>query len=215
MTAAASGGRGGMDIVEHAVVRSTGRLARDAVEAGLERAALVIAREQTHGVGRRGRVWHSPPGGLWCTAALVHATPDVARLRLHAAACMVGACRALAPSSADLRFDEPNDVVAGPAKLGGAIVETLERGGVRWALVGIGINVANATEEIEQRLGRPVTSLSDVAGRPVAVGGAAETLTRELVRSATSTSDDEARATLGGAGGDHAPGTVDPPWRLA
>jgi BirA family biotin operon repressor/biotin-[acetyl-CoA-carboxylase] ligase len=30
----------------------------------------LLARQQRHGHGQRGRVWHSPPGGVWLSAAL-------------------------------------------------------------------------------------------------------------------------------------------------
>ena len=46
----------------HGVVASTSPLAREAAEAGCDEGLVIQATRQTHGYGRRGRHWHSPPG---------------------------------------------------------------------------------------------------------------------------------------------------------
>ncbi|MCG8625701.1 MAG: biotin--[acetyl-CoA-carboxylase] ligase [Proteobacteria bacterium] len=46
----------------HGVVASTSPLAREAAEAGCDEGLVIQATRQTHGYGRRGRYWHSPPG---------------------------------------------------------------------------------------------------------------------------------------------------------
>ena len=46
----------------HATVGSTNDAALDLLDAGAPHGTLVVADTQTAGRGRRGRVWHSPPG---------------------------------------------------------------------------------------------------------------------------------------------------------
>jgi BirA family biotin operon repressor/biotin-[acetyl-CoA-carboxylase] ligase len=111
----------------YASVDSTMRAA-----ASLEPGAVVLAEEQTAGLGRNGHTWHSEPGsGIYCSMVL-GATP-VLTLALGLAAQ-----DAIAKSTGiacDLRW--PNDVMIGDRKVAGILVQS----SASKAIAGIGINV--------------------------------------------------------------------------
>jgi BirA family transcriptional regulator, biotin operon repressor / biotin---[acetyl-CoA-carboxylase] ligase len=107
------------------------RLARE----GCEHGTVVVADEQTAGIGRQGRSWHSERGtGLYVSIVLRVAQPaPVMMLALGLAAR-----EAIAKNSGlepDLRW--PNDVLIGGRKCAG-ILAVVESGAV---IAGIGINV--------------------------------------------------------------------------
>jgi BirA family transcriptional regulator, biotin operon repressor / biotin---[acetyl-CoA-carboxylase] ligase len=118
--------------------------------AGAEEGLLVAADQQSSGRGRRGRVWHSPPGeNLYFSLLLRPALPAhlLAPLPL-----LVGA--ALAQTLASLGFSPrlkwPNDVLLdgpqGLRKVAGILVEmSSERDHVRHVVLGVGVDV-NARE---------------------------------------------------------------------
>lgn len=131
------------------LVESTGSTNADVAGLDAEGAAdftCVQSQEQVSGRGRLSRTWESPSGaGLWCSILVPVAglTPSWIPLAAGLAACD-------AITGIDVRLKWPNDlVVVGPddtvAKLGGILVELLPSGR---AVVGIGINVAIAAEEI-------------------------------------------------------------------
>ncbi|MCC7263549.1 MAG: hypothetical protein IT369_13610, partial [Candidatus Latescibacteria bacterium] len=58
----------GQRVLSFAELGSTNDELRRLADEGAAEGTLVIAELQTAGRGRRGRVWHSPPGtGLWCS----------------------------------------------------------------------------------------------------------------------------------------------------
>lgn len=131
-----------MPIVYRPATSSTNDDARRLAEEGSPAPALVVAEEQTAGRGRLGRRWHSPPGGVYCSALL--------RPRLmprQAPLVALGAALAVAfvlrrHASVDARIKWPNDVVAGRGKLAGVLAELFaDQQAVRHVVVGIGINV--------------------------------------------------------------------------
>jgi len=106
------------------------RLARE----GCAHGAVVVADEQTAGIGRHGRSWHSEKGtGLYVSVVLRIPQPvPVIMLALGLAARDAIAKAGLKP---DLRW--PNDVLVDGKKCCGVIAQ-LENGAV---IAGIGINV--------------------------------------------------------------------------
>jgi BirA family transcriptional regulator, biotin operon repressor / biotin---[acetyl-CoA-carboxylase] ligase len=129
--------------------------------AGAPEGALVAAEEQTEGRGRLGRRWLAPARtSLLCSLQL---RPDVAGERLPELTGV--AARAVAETVAavgvepELRF--PNDVLAGGRKLAGVLAEARE-GRV---VLGIGINVNVAAEELPREVDTPATSLLVETGR--------------------------------------------------
>jgi BirA family biotin operon repressor/biotin-[acetyl-CoA-carboxylase] ligase len=124
--------------------------------------ALVVAEEQTAGRGRLGRRWFAPAGtSLLCSLQL---RPPVAAERLPeltgvAARACAEAIAAVAGLDPELKF--PNDVLAGGRKLAGVLAEAREER----VVLGLGVNVNVAPEELPQDVDRPATSLLAVTGR--------------------------------------------------
>jgi BirA family biotin operon repressor/biotin-[acetyl-CoA-carboxylase] ligase len=124
--------------------------------------AVVTADEQTAGRGRLGRRWLAPAGtSLLCSLQL---RPDVPGERLPeltgvAAHAVAEAVTALSGLETELKF--PNDVLVDGRKLAGVLAEARE-GRV---VLGIGINVNVADEELPLEVDRPATSLLAETGR--------------------------------------------------
>lgn len=115
-------------------VSSTQRAARDLLESGRARVGhIVVADQQTAGRGRLGRVWTSPPGGLYATFIV----PSDRLLALRAG---LAAARALEALGVAVQLKWPNDLVVGERKLGGILIEA----DADVARVGIGINLTTS-----------------------------------------------------------------------
>jgi BirA family biotin operon repressor/biotin-[acetyl-CoA-carboxylase] ligase len=107
----------------------------------------VVARRQTAGRGRRGRLWTSEPGNLYSSLLLrdpieearLGELPLVVALAVHDAVAA-----ALPPfTRGDLAIKWPNDVLYGGAKLCGILIEAASQAGGRVVVAGIGINCAH------------------------------------------------------------------------
>lgn len=129
------------------VTESTNQLALEAAQAGAHR-GIWVADEQTAGRGRGGHSWHSAPGDGVYVSVLV--TPDLPleRAMWLSLATGLAAQRTILTTTGlhiDLRW--PNDLLCGPRKLGGILVESAVAKGVsaratlRYAVIGVGINV--------------------------------------------------------------------------
>lgn len=105
---------------------------------------VFIARELSAGRGRFDRSWHAPPGGLWLTLVLVN-TLLPQHGRFYSLAAGVACAETIRSFGIDARIKWVNDILVGPAKLAGILIET-DRGLLgreEYVLIGIGINVNN------------------------------------------------------------------------
>jgi BirA family biotin operon repressor/biotin-[acetyl-CoA-carboxylase] ligase len=145
------------------------------------RPTVVIAEAQRRGVGRSGRHWVSPPGGLYLSW-LSSSVPDriVVRLPMLAASA---ACLALAAAGAgEVGIKWPNDLLVDDRKLAGILVHC-RRGTEITAIVSVGVNVVPLTATVEDA-SRPPISLAEVTGAEAAGGsrsGIAVGFVRNLV----------------------------------
>jgi len=98
---------------------------------------LLVAERQTAGRGRLGRGWQSAAGeSLTFSLGLPLAPADWAGLSL---AVGVSVAESLHPR---IRLKWPNDLWLDDRKLGGILIETAGAGPDRYAVVGIGLNIA-------------------------------------------------------------------------
>ena len=127
---------------------STNNRARDLAARGAPHGTLVTAAEQTAGRGRQGRSWTAPAGrALLCT--LVVREPP----RLLPLAVGVAVAETVGPGA---RLKWPNDVLIDGRKVAGILVEG--RPQERWAVAGIGLNVAVRESDFPPELdGRAAT----------------------------------------------------------
>jgi BirA family transcriptional regulator, biotin operon repressor / biotin---[acetyl-CoA-carboxylase] ligase len=118
-------------------------LAADGEPAGL----VLVAGEQTAGRGRLGRAWSAPAGTALTVSVLLRPSVPATRLGwlpLVTGLAVADAVRSVAGLDVGLKW--PNDVLAGDRKLGGVLVERV--GGTDAAVVGIGVNVAMAADQL-------------------------------------------------------------------
>ena len=142
-----------------AVTQSTNTDALEAARAGAPHGSVYFADEQLAGRGRADHAWHSAAGQGLYVSILLRPTFPAARLPLLAFAAGLAASSAIRKTT-DLIIDVrwPNDLLIGPRKTGGILVEAkTESGSVAYAVVGIGINVHE--REFPPDLATPATSL--------------------------------------------------------
>jgi BirA family transcriptional regulator, biotin operon repressor / biotin---[acetyl-CoA-carboxylase] ligase len=139
------------------VTDSTNSRARELAAAGAPGGTVVTAAEQTSGRGRQGRSWTAPAGGALLYSAIVR--PLEKRHALLPLATAVAACEAAEQLEDGLEcgIKWPNDIWVGERKLAGILIEARPQDG--WAVVGVGLNLAIATDEFPPELRETATSL--------------------------------------------------------
>jgi BirA family biotin operon repressor/biotin-[acetyl-CoA-carboxylase] ligase len=129
---------------------------------------VVVADTQSHGRGRLGREWVSPPRvNLYFTIIVV---PGKRMANPH----LIGLAAAVAAASGirntgglDAQIKWPNDIMIKGRKTGGVLAETSFRGDRLYIFIGIGLNV-NMPESLMPQDIRPLaTSLMIESGRNV------------------------------------------------
>jgi BirA family biotin operon repressor/biotin-[acetyl-CoA-carboxylase] ligase len=154
-------GRLGGPLVHLDEVGSTNDRARELAIAGAPHGTVVIAERQTAGRGRQGRSWSAPPGRALTLSALVRIGGggfDLLPLAVALAVCE--ACELTADVRCEIKW--PNDVWIGERKAAGILIEG--RPQESWAILGIGVNVDTAPEELEGELRETATSLRIASG---------------------------------------------------
>ena len=146
-------------------VGSTNAAAMAAAAEGEPEGSVFFSEEQTAGRGRGGNAWHSEKSsGIYCSVVLrPHLAPaDAVALSLAAGLAAQAAVEQVTGLEPDLRW--PNDVLLKDKKFCGILAEmNAEATRVRYAVVGIGLNVNHADLPGELR-GR-ATSLRLETGR--------------------------------------------------
>jgi len=147
------------------VTDSTNTDALEAARAGAPNGSVYFADEQLAGRGRGGHAWHSAAGqGLYVSILL---RPSIPASRLPLLALIAGlaaakAIRATTGLGVDLRW--PNDLLLGPRKVGGILIEAkTEASVVAFTVVGIGINVHQ--RDFPADLATPASSLDLETGK--------------------------------------------------
>ena len=145
---------------------STNSLAMELASSGASHGTVVVADEQTCGRGCRGRRWASPPGCNIHASLIVR--PKIPNTKAAGLSLAAGVALADVAESAGLAayLKWPNDLYLGNRKAAGILVETASVGDLlKYAVVGVGINVNMAEEEIPQELRGKATSFAIFAGR--------------------------------------------------
>ena len=117
--------------------------------------AALMADEQTAGRGRQGRTWLTSAGAFMATFVLGTTSPRTA-LTGYSLVVGVAVSEALESLGVRSRLKWPNDIVvvgdnASVKKLGGILIEVQEVANNRFILVGLGINVSPAPQEVMDR----------------------------------------------------------------
>jgi BirA family transcriptional regulator, biotin operon repressor / biotin---[acetyl-CoA-carboxylase] ligase len=129
---------------------------------------VIIAEEQTGGVGRMGRVWVSPSGGIWVTIVLKPQVP-VDHIFMITMAGSIAVARAIRKEfNIGALIKWPNDIFIGNKKVAGLLLElSAESDQVHHALLSIGIDVNVPIVNFSPELRDQITSISAEIGHEV------------------------------------------------
>lgn len=174
----------GRDIRVFAKTTSTndliGKLAQDGVKEGV----VVFAESQTKGRGRLGRHWTSPTGkGLWFSVLLRPSiTPQLAtQLTIAASTALARAIASQTGITPDIKW--PNDLLIRGKKAAGILMEVNgEIDQVKYAILGVGIDVNQDAGEFPAELRKVATSLKIEAGREINRADLAAAVLSEMER---------------------------------
>jgi BirA family biotin operon repressor/biotin-[acetyl-CoA-carboxylase] ligase len=165
-------------------VDSTNRVAEELADEGAPEGTLVLADAQTAGRGRLGRSFFSPAGRSVYLSVLLRPTvePDAVHHNVFAAALAVAeTVRSHIPAEREVAIKWPNDVQIDGRKVSGINLPVqLDGGGVRSAILGVGVNVNVAEEEFPPELQPIATSVRIARGGPTDRVAFAEALIERL-----------------------------------
>ena len=146
--------------------------ARQAALDGAPDGTLVLAEEQTGGMGRFQRTWVSPPGvNLYLSLVLRPEPVALPQLGMMASLALAKSLHRAAPEIAHPTIKWPNDVRLGGKKVGGILIDNSlagDSGG--FSIVGVGVNVnldpndypeiRDVATSVRQELGHTVSRLA-------------------------------------------------------
>ena len=138
-------------------IGSTNTHARELAERGADEGEIVIAETQTHGRGRLGRRWESPPfTNLYLSLILRPTLPPrhAPQITLAAAVALVETVGSFLSGPPAIKW--PNDILFDGKKLAGILTEAAcDAGRVEYVVLGIGLNInyriAAMPAELRQR----------------------------------------------------------------
>jgi BirA family biotin operon repressor/biotin-[acetyl-CoA-carboxylase] ligase len=144
------------DIVRVPRVVSTQEVARAQSRAGCRTGTVVLANEQTEGLGRDGRRWESAAGlGLWMS--LIHRTRrPSAEWPAATALAALGVALACDQAGIDAGIKWPNDVWLSGRKVAGILADA-DSGAL---VIGMGVNILHDESDFSAALRSTATSIA-------------------------------------------------------
>jgi BirA family biotin operon repressor/biotin-[acetyl-CoA-carboxylase] ligase len=129
---------------------------------------VIIAEEQTGGIGRMGRAWVSPSGGIWITIVLKPHVP-VDHIFMITMAGSIAVARAIRKEfNIGALIKWPNDIFIGHKKVAGLLLElSAEADVVHHSLLSIGIDVNVPITDFAPELQDQITSICAEVGHKV------------------------------------------------
>ena len=160
----------GRDIFSFRRVSSTNDVGVYLAEHGAPDGCVVTAEGQWRGRGRLRRRWVSPAGKGLCFSVLLRpalASVHAQVLTFLAAVAAAKAMRAVCGAQVSLKW--PNDLMVDGRKVGGVLTEfSAEADLIRYAVVGIGLNVNMNSRDFGSALRGSAVSLLQIVGGRVA-----------------------------------------------
>ena len=151
----------GKEIYIFDTIDSTNNYARKIAKEGAGGGTVVLAESQTKGKGRLGRTWFSPSGvNIYLSVILKPQIPSthITLLTFVSAIAVVKAIKDAANLDANIKW--PNDVLINNKKIAGILSEMdAKADAVRFAVIGIGINVNLDIKDIPFELKDKATSI--------------------------------------------------------
>ena len=101
----------------------------------------LIADEQTEGIGRRGNKWISPKGNIYLSFLLEYnlSIEDHFLFTAVAANSIILCLNNYIKENIYIKW--PNDIIVNGSKIAGIMTEIVEHNGIKYVIIGIGINI--------------------------------------------------------------------------
>lgn len=151
------------DIEVYDVVDSTNLMLKIEAEDGGCEGRVIVAEHQTHGRGRRGRSFYSPKNtGVYMSLLLRPKLSAYESLSITTCAAVAVAEAIEMNSEKQAKIKWVNDIFVDDRKVSGILTEAsidLESAGLKYAILGIGINVFTPTEGFPDELEDTSTSI--------------------------------------------------------
>ncbi len=150
----------GKNVIFRDTIGSTNVFLKELAQRDLPEGTVVVADEQSAGLGRLGRQWFSKKGENLLFSILLR--PRIPPNRLFVltmvlALAGIDAVQKMSGISAKIKW--PNDIYIGEKKLGGILTEfAVKQGVVEYVVLGMGLNV-NWSPQAEHRLLYPTSSI--------------------------------------------------------
>lgn len=154
---------------------------------GSEEGTVVIAREQTCGKGRLGRLWQSEKDKNLTFSLLLR--PDISPMEVSGITPIAGlaVCKAMREFlHLDCKIKWPNDIIVGNKKLAGILTEmSAEMDAVEFIVMGIGINLdqENFPEEIKHKATSVYLETGDKINKNLFLAEILKAIENELTKS--------------------------------
>lgn len=147
-------------------IDSTNEKAHSLAYQGFRDGTVITADRQTKGRGKRGNLWHSPEGGLYCSIILKPniMTKDITLFEKIVGIAVLETITNLVPQKT--RIKAPNDILIKGKKVAGILIEAKGRKyKPAYLVIGIGINCLGDLDSFPSDLKIRVTTLSQEANR--------------------------------------------------
>lgn len=161
-----------IDVISFESLDSTSRFVRRELASDrlAKRPVAVIAGKQTDGIGRLGRPWESPKGGLWLTLYWPDAPTGRGAVLMglrFAWAVMASIESVVGPLGQRFTLKWPNDIYLDGRKVAGLLTEVIVRHGNRAVLVGIGVNANTSASDYPPEIRPSIQTLREALGRDI------------------------------------------------
>lgn len=149
----------------YGAVDSTNTCVMKLAEEGAVHGTVVVADQQNHGKGRRGRNWVSPPGTNIYMSLLLRPDFEVGKAPMLTLLMAYSVAEALIElEQVDAMIKWPNDIVLNKKKICGILTEMMmKEQEIDYVIIGVGINVNG--ERVPQELKESATTLRIETGR--------------------------------------------------
>jgi len=157
-------------IIELDTIDSTNNYAMQLIDADTAQPGLtVIAKEQTHGKGQRGRQWKDAAGESLLMSIICCPDCPLDEQFIFNGAVAVAIAEVLTHlyEGWDVRIKWPNDIIINDKKAGGVLIENILRGS-KWSysIIGFGLNIAQDSFPAELPF---ATSLKIASGKSFSI----------------------------------------------
>jgi len=148
-------------------IDSTNTAALARAEQGAPEGTVILADSQTHGRGRMGRQWISPPKLNLYLSIILRPDGDPRQIGLWSLASAVAVAQTIEQATGlPARLKWPNDIRVHAKKVSGLLLESaLHKDRLKHLVLGIGLNVNLTREALPEDLQSSVTSLREELGR--------------------------------------------------